>query len=99
MLSTNPENKLYLKFTGDRSFADFRGRVTKKMPQKLKDELDFEDAISLYIRYPERKSVRFILLKNDNLVMLDIPKGYSVPGYSFDELLTEKEESFLHTNY
>jgi len=31
--------------------------------------------------------------------MLDVPNGFSIPEHSFEELVTEKEESFLHTNY
>lgn len=99
LLQTNPQNKLYLKFTGDRSFANHQERITKDMPVDLVNDLDFEDAISLYIRYPERKYVRYVLLKNKDLLMLDIPNGYSIPGYTFDELVTKKKESFLHTSY
>jgi hypothetical protein len=99
LLKTQPSNKLYLKFTRDRSFANHRERITNDMPKDLVEELDFKGAISLYISYSERKYVRYILLKNKNLVMLDIPKEFSIPGYTFEELVTKKEESFLHTSY
>lgn len=99
LLQTNPQNKLHLKFTRDRSFANHREIITEDMPKDLVEDLDFEDAISLYISYPKRKYVRYVLLKNKNLVMLDIPKGYSIPGYTFEELVTKKEELFLHTSY
>lgn len=99
LVATNPDNKIHIRFTKDRSFANFRERITKEMPESLKAGIDWEDAISLYINYPGRKNVNYILLKNKNIIMLNIPRDYSIPGYSFEELLTEKEESFLHTTY
>jgi hypothetical protein len=99
ILNENPENKLYIRFTKDKSFANFQNKVTKEIPPELASKLNFDDAISLYISFPRRKCVRFILLKNNNLLVLGIPKDFTLPGYSFEELMTKKEEEFLSTSY
>jgi len=99
ILNKNRENKLYIKFTNDKSFANYRNEVTKEMPGKLSSKLDFNDAISLYISFPNRKYVRFILLNNGNLLTLGIPKGFELPGYKFEELMTKEDKSFLSTSY
>ncbi len=98
LFSTNSENQLYLKFTGDRSFSNFRNRVLKEMPKKLQ-KLNYNNAISFYISYPNRKYVRYILLENSNVIMLSIPKDFKIPGYDFEELLTETEENFFSKSY
>ena len=98
LLNTNPENELYIKFTGDKSFSNFRNRVLKEMPENLQN-LNYDNAISFYISYPNRKYVRYILLENNNVIILGIPKGFEIPGYSFEDLLTETEENFLSKSY
>ena len=99
IINDNKENKVYIKFTTDKSFVNSRNRVTEDMPKKLADELDFENAISLYVSFTKRKYVRFVLLNNGNLLMLGIPKGFELLDYKFEELMTEEEKSFLSTSY
>ena len=99
IINDNKENKVYIKFTTDRSFVNHRNRVTENMPKDLISELDFENAISLYVSFPKRKYVRFVLLNNGNLLLLGIPKGFELPGYKFEELMTKEESSFLSTSY
>ncbi len=91
------ENEIYIQFTKDKSFTDYKSRVTQNMPNELK--LDFEEAISLCISFPKRNNAYFILLKNGNLLLMDMPENFELPGYKFKELLTEEEESFLSTTY
>lgn len=98
LLKTDSENLLYIKFTGDKSFSNFRNRVLEEMPEKLQD-LNYNNALSFYISYPNRKYVRYILLDNNNVIILGIPKDFNIPGYSFEELLTETEETFLSKSY
>jgi hypothetical protein len=99
IINDNKENKVYIKFTTDKSFVNHRNRVTEDMPKELINELDFENAISLYVSFPKRKYVRFILLENGNLLMLGIPKGFELLDYKFEELMTQEEKSFLSTSY
>ncbi|MDE3743260.1 hypothetical protein [Maribacter polysaccharolyticus] len=99
IINDNIENKVYIKFTTDRSFVNVRNRVTEDMPKELVDELNFENAISLYVSFPKRKYVRFVLLENNNLLVLGIPKDFELPGYKFEDLMTKEEKSFLSTSY
>lgn len=99
IINHDKDNKVYIKFTTDKSFVNHRKSVTEDMPKELLDELDFENAISLYVSFPKRKYVRFVLLDNNNLLMLGIPKGFELPGYKFEELMTKEEKSFLSTSY
>jgi len=99
IINDNKENKVYIKFTTDRSFVNHRNRVTEDMPNELTSKLDFENAISLYVRFPKRKYIRFVLLNNGNLLMLGILKGFELPGYKFEELMTKEEKSFLSTSF
>jgi hypothetical protein len=99
IINENSKNKLYVNFTNDKSFANFKNKVTKEMPEELASKLDFNNAISLSILFPNRKYVRFILLSNNNLLTLDIPQGFELPGYKFEELMTKKEKIFLETSY
>src|SRR5690606_33211605 len=55
IINDNKENKVYIKFTTDKSFVNHRNRVTEDMSKELVDELDFENAISLYVSFPNRK--------------------------------------------
>jgi hypothetical protein len=88
-----------VNFTTDKSFANHRNRVTEEMPEELKSKLDFNNAISLYISFPNRKYVRFILLNNNNLLALSIPAGFELPGYKFEELMTKEEKFLFETKY
>ncbi len=99
ILNENKENKLYVEFTTDKSFTNHRNNVTKDLPQELTSILDFDNAISLYILLPNRNYVRFILLNNDNLLMLSIPKDFTLPGYKFEELMTKEEKYVFTTTY
>jgi len=99
IVNYNKENKVYIKFTTDKSFVNHRNKVTEDMPKKLVDELDFENAISLYVSFPKRKYVRFVLLNNGNLLILGIPKGFELPDFKFEELMTKEEKSFLSTSF
>lgn len=99
ILNTNKENQLYIEFTDDKSFANYRETVTSEIPKELASKLDFNDAISLYIMNAKRNYVRYVLLKNNNLLVLGIPKDFTLPGYSFEDLMTEKKDSFFSTSY
>ncbi|NQY30401.1 MAG: hypothetical protein HRT69_13120 [Flavobacteriaceae bacterium] len=99
ILNENSVNKLYINYTNDKSFTNHRNKVTKEMPEGLTSTLDFNNAISLYISFPNRKYVRFLLLNNDNLLVLGIPKGFELLGYKFEKLMTKEEKSFLSTSY
>lgn len=99
IINDNKENKVHIKFTTDKSFVNHRNRVTEDMPKELVGELDFENAISLYVSFPKRKYVRFVLLNNGNLLILGIPKDFELTGYKFEDLMTKEEKSFLSTSY
>lgn len=99
ILNTNKEKHIYIEFTDDKSFANYREKVTSEIPKELASKLDFNDAISLYIMNDKRNYVRYILLKNNNLMVLGIPKDFTLPGYNFEDLMTEKEESFFSISY
>lgn len=99
IINENSENKLYVNFTNDKSFTNHRNRVTEDMPEELTSKLDFNNAISLYISFPNRKYVRLILLNNNNLLALDIPHGFKLPGYKFEELMTKEEKFIFETSY
>lgn len=98
ILSSSKEKKLYVEYTNDRSFVDYQNKVTQEMPQELLSNLDFKDAISVSILYNGR-NVRFILFNNNNLMLLNIPERFTIPGYNFEDLMTNKKESFLNTSY
>ncbi len=51
------------------------------------------------IKYLLRRNPNMVLLNNNNLLVMEIPKDYTLPGYSFEELVTKKEEFFLSTTY
>ncbi|WP_372920450.1 hypothetical protein [Salegentibacter sp.] len=91
--------KLYLLFTEDRSFSKYNKRSLESIPVKLRETLNFENAISFYFSYPNRKSVRFILFENNQLLLLRLPKGYELPGYDFEALLSRTEKGFLSPTY
>lgn len=99
IINDNQENKVCIKFTTDKSFVNHRNRVTEDMPMELVDELDFKNAISLYVSFPKRKYVRFVLLNSGNLLMLGIPKDFELLSYKFEDLMTKEEKSFLSTSY
>ncbi len=100
IINQNKDNKVYVDFTTDRSFVNYQNNVTEGMPKELMSKIDFEDAISLAVSLSNiRELVRFILLKNGNLLLLDVPKGLTLPGFKFEELVTKKEDVFLSIDY
>ena len=99
ILNNNKEKRVYIEFTNDKSFVNYKNRVTKDMPDELVDKLNLENAISLYISFPKNNVVRFVLLNNDNILILGIPKGFELPNYKFEALITKQEKSFLSTSY
>lgn len=99
ILNISKENNLHIEFTADKSFANYQKKITSEIPKELASKLDFNDAISLYIMNDKRNYVRYVLLKNNNLLVLGIPKYFTLPGYSFEDLITEKKDSFLSTSY
>jgi len=98
LMDTDPKNKLYIQFTGDKSFT-YENRVMEGIPNDLRKNLNFQDAISFYIAYADKNYVRYILFENNNLMILGIPKDFSIPGYTFEDLLTRKSEHFLSVSY
>ncbi|MCC8360059.1 hypothetical protein [Salinimicrobium sediminilitoris] len=99
LLDADAESKLYLKFTEDRSFYNFRNKVLKDVPGAIKENWDFKNAVSFYISYPDRRYVRFILFENNDVMVLKIPRDYSLPNYRFEDLVTKTNESFLSVTY
>ena len=95
LLDADPERKLFLEFTEDRSFYNFRNKVLKDVPGAIKENWDFKNAVSFYISYPDRRYVRFILFGNNDVMVLKIPRDYSLPNYRFEDLVTKTNESFL----
>ena len=96
--NASKEKKLYVEFVKDKSFINYQNQVKMDMPQELLSNLDFKDAISVSILYNGR-NVRFILLNNNNLMLLDIQENFTLPGYSFKDLMTNKKESFFNTSF
>lgn len=99
ILKEDPENRMSVKFTRNRSFVDHYGHLTAKIPDDLKNDLSFDDAIYLSVIYPNRRVVNFLLFRNNHLMVLEIPKGFNLKNYSFEELLTQTEEGFLDNSY
>ena len=101
ILNQNSENKLNINFTNNKSFANFKNKELEEMPKELSLTLDFNDAISFYILFQNRYSVSFLLLNNGNLLITDtdIPMGFELPGYKFEQLMTKAVNSFLSIEY
>ncbi|WP_425636912.1 hypothetical protein ACPUEN_16075 [Algoriphagus yeomjeoni] len=95
----NHSNKIYINFTDDRSFANYKDRVLEDIPEKIKESESFENALSFYITFSNRQYVRFILLENNSVLVLGIPEGFTLPGYGFDELVTTTSDGFLRKSY
>ena len=54
---------------------------------------------SCKVSFPKRKYVRFVLFRNGDLLLMNIPKGFELPGYSFEDLKTSEEKAFFSTTY
>ncbi len=93
-------NNLHIEFTNDRSFVNYRNYDITNIPEPLASTLDFNDAISLIISNPaEKLQIHLVLLKNDELLLMQIPKEYSVPGYAFEDLTNKNEGKFRFKSY
>lgn len=99
LIDQHPENRLYVNFVTDRSFVDLNGRITADIPEEIRKNRDFSEVISLHILHPNRKFVNYLLFKDNTVLLMQIPENYSIPGYSFEDLLTRKSEGFLISNY
>ncbi len=100
IINSTKEKIAYLEFVKDKSFANYKNRETEDVPKELMEKLDFTDAISLSIPFNRGRHVQFILLNNNSLMILgNIPKGFELPGYKFEELVTKEEKGFFSTDY
>ena len=99
LLDQHPDNRLYVNFVTDRSFVDLEGRTTSQIPEEIRKSRDFSDVISLHILHPNREFVQYLLFPDQTVLMMKIPKDFSIPGYSFEQLLTKQSEGFLISSY
>lgn len=77
-LNKNIKNKLHIEFTGDRSFTNHNKYTTDAVPAELLEKLDFENAVSTYIDFSDHTYVRYILLKNNNVLAITPSKNIGV---------------------
>lgn len=99
LLDQDPENRLYVNFVTDRSLVDLNGRITAGIPTEIKASKDFTDVISLHILHPNRRFVQYLLFQDQTVLMMKIPKDFSIPGYGFEDLVTQQFEGFLISEY
>ena len=99
LLDQHPDNRLYVNFVTDRSFVDLEGRTTSQIPEEIRKSRDFSNVISLHILHPNREFVQYLLFPDQTVLMMKIPKDFSIPGYSFEQLLTKQSEGFLISSY
>lgn len=99
LINQDPENRLYINFVTDRSFVDLDNYVTSRIPEEILKSKDFEDVISLNILHPGKKFVNYLLFKDKTVLMMQVPKDFSIPGYPFEALVTQTNEGFLVSNY
>lgn len=99
LLDQDPENRLYVNFVTDRSLVDLNGRITAGIPTEIKASKDFTDVISLHILHQNRRFVQYLLFQDQTVLMMKIPKDFSIPGYGFEDLVTQQFEGFLISEY
>jgi hypothetical protein len=99
LMDQDPENRLYVNFVTDRSLVDRNGRITSEIPNEIKASKDFTDVISLHILHPNRRFVQYLLFQDQTVLMMKIPKDFSIPGYGFEDLVTQQFEGFLISEY
>lgn len=100
IMNARKDNKLHIEFTNNKSFANFKNNTIGDMPDSLAKSLDFTDAISFNITNPNYKfEIKYVLLKNDQLLLLQIPKDYTIPGYSFSELTNINDRKLWFRSY
>lgn len=73
-LNKHKQNKLHIEFTNDKSFANYKNNTTDVVPAELLAKLDFQDAISTYIDFFDATYIRYILLKNNNVLAITSSK-------------------------
>ncbi len=78
---------------------DLNGRITAGIPTEIKASKDFTDVISLHILHPNRRFVQYLLFQDQTVLMMKIPKDFSIPGYGFEDLVTQQFEGFLISEY
>lgn len=99
ILSSSEKNSLTISFTNDRSYIERKKICCHNIPENITSNFNFIKAISLYFTFNENNYVNFILLNNNYLLLLEIPENFTLPGYSFNELVTSEEESLFSTKY
>lgn len=67
-LNSQLKSQLHIEFTNDKSFTNHNNYTTKKMPIELLKQLDFNNAISLYINDSNNKYVRYVLFENKQVL-------------------------------
>ncbi len=74
-LNKNIKNKLHIEFTDDKSFTNHNNNTTDAVPAALLSKLDFQNAISTYIDFSDHTYIRYILLKNNNVLAITPSKN------------------------
>jgi len=69
-LKKHLKNELHIEFTNDKSFANYKNNTTDAVPIELLPKLDFQNAISTYIDFPDHTYIRYILLRNHNVLAI-----------------------------
>jgi len=77
-LDKNKKNILHIEFTNDKSFTDHKNYTTKAVPAQLLEKLDFDNAISTYIDFYDQTYIRYILLKNNNVLAITSSRNINV---------------------
>lgn len=102
LLKKDVNSKLHVIFINNKSLTDKKiKRILEETPNDFVKELNFTEGIYFYIKYPKRRTASFVLLNNNDILMLEIPKGYTIPNYTFEELTSEikKKFSFNYKSY
>lgn len=92
-------NEIYLNFTTNKSFADYKGQVTTEIPDSVMDRINLDDALSIYTTMADGGYLRWIITSDDKLVLLEIYKGINILNYGFEDLVTKTEDGFLENTY
>lgn len=70
-LNSQLNSQIHIEFTIDKSFANHNENVTKNMPANLLTRLNFNNAISVYIKDSKNNYSRYVLLENNNVLAIN----------------------------
>lgn len=95
LLKEDTNSKLHVIFINNKSLTHKKiNRILEETPNDFVKKLDFIDGIYFYIEYPKRRTASFILLNNNDVLILEIPKDYTISNYKFKELISKEKEIF-----